>query len=220
MRAGERRFRMKDFFGLLGKRSSATADAVTCAPSIDGLLQQLGDRDGVTRERARRSLSSLGTSAVEPLLQALKHKKSRVRFEAAMCLRDIADRRAIGGLVEALADRTFEVRWVAAEALINIGRPVVPAILHALMEQADSAWMRDGCRHVLSHFAGLDLRAAYHVEHHPAWVDFDLRDVLTPVTKSLEQPGAASQVPVVAVRALEFFPVSPPSRLDRHVMPH
>jgi len=211
---------MKNLFTLFGKRGSGATDAVTCAPSIDGLIQQIGDRDGVTRERARRSLVSLGSSGVEALLQALKHRKSRVRFEAAMCLRDIADRTAIDGLVAALGDRTFEVRWVAAEALINIGRPVVPVALHALMQQADSTWLRDGCRHVLSHFAGLDLHAAYHVEHHPAWVDFDLRDVLSPVVKALEQTGAASRAPVVAVRALEFFPVVPLSRKDRYVMPH
>lgn len=136
-----------------------------------------------------------------------------------MCLRDIADRRAIDGLVEALGDHTFEVRWVAAEALINIGRPVVPAVLRALMQHADSTWFRDGCRHVLSHFAGLDLRAAYHIEHHPAWVDFDLRDVLTPVVKTLEQPGAASQSPVAAVHALGFFPAVD-SGFERHVVPH
>lgn len=211
---------MKNLFGLFGKRGSGTTDAVTCAPSVDGLIQQLGDRDGVTRERARRSLVSLGGSGVEPLLQALKSKKSRVRFEAAMCLRDIADRRAIDGLVEALSDRTFEIRWVAAEALINVGRPVVSFVLHALMEHADSTWLRDGCRHVLTHFAGLDLRAAYHIEHHPAWVDFDLRDVLSPVVKALEQPGSASRVPVVAVRALEFFPTTGMPRVDRSVMPH
>lgn len=211
---------MKNLFGLFGKRGSDTADAVTCAPSVDGLIQQLGDRDGVTRERARRSLVSLGSPGVEPLLQALKSKKSRVRFEAAMCLRDIADRRAIDGLVEALSDRTFEIRWVAAEALINVGRPVVSFVLHALMEHADSTWLRDGCRHVLTHFAGLDLRAAYHIEHHPAWVDFDLRDVLSPVVKALEQPGSASRVPVVSVRALEFFPTTGMPRSERSVMPH
>jgi hypothetical protein len=211
---------MKNLFGFLGKRGPSSGDAVTCAPSVDGLIQQLGDRDGVTRERARRALVSLGGQAVEPLLEALKHRKSRVRFEAAMCLRDIADRRAIDGLVEALADRTFEVRWVSAEALINVGRPVVPVVLHALMEHADSTWLRDGCRHVLSHFAGLDLRAAYHLEHHPAWVDFDLRDVLAPVVQTLEQPGAASRAPVVAVRALEFFPVTVPHGAERFVVPH
>jgi len=211
---------MKNLFGLFGKRGSGTTDAVTCAPSVDGLIQQLGDQDGVTRERARRALVSLGSSGVEPLLHALKNKKSRVRFEAAMCLRDIADRRAIDGLVEALGDRTFEIRWVAAEALINVGRPVVPVVLRALMESADSTWLRDGCRHVLTHFAGLDLRAAYHIEHHPAWVDFDLRDVLSPVIKALEQAGAASRVPVVAVRALEFFPAASMPRIERSVIPH
>ncbi len=211
---------MKNLFDIFGKRSSGSVDAVTCAPSVDGLVQQLAENDGVTRERARRSLVTLGAAAVEPLLVALTSKKSRVRYEAAMCLRDLGDRRAIDGLVEALADRTFEVRWVAAEALIGIGRGVVPAVLRALMEDSGSTWLRDGCRHVLSHFAGLDLRAAYHIEHHPAWVDFDLRDVLSPVITALEQPGAASRVPVVAVKALEFFPAYPTPRLDKPVMPH
>ena len=125
---------MKHLFDIFGKRGSGSSDAVTCAPSVDGLVQQLGENDGVTRERARRSLVTLGASAVEPLLVALKSKKSRVRYEAAMCLRDLSDRHAIDGLVEALADRTFEVRWVSAEALITIGRAVVPAVLRALME--------------------------------------------------------------------------------------
>ncbi|MBN1151987.1 MAG: HEAT repeat domain-containing protein [Dehalococcoidia bacterium] len=211
---------MKNPFGFFRRSNSSSNDSVTCAPSLEGLLLQLDQPDGVTRERARRSLVALGGPAVEPLLKALKSKKSRVRFEAAMSLRDIADRRAIPGLVDALGDRTFEVRWVAAEALINIGRPVVPAVLHALMENSQSTWLRDGCRHVLSHFSGLDLRAAYHVEHHPAWVDFDLRDVLTPVMKALEQPGAASRAPVVAVKALESFPATSAPRVDRVVIPH
>ena len=211
---------MRNPFGLFGKRGSGSGDAVTCASSIDGLVQQLGERDAVTRERARRSLVSLGGPAIGPLLQALKSKSSRVRFEAVMCLRDLGDRRAIAGLVDALGDRTFEVRWVAAEALINIGRPVVPVVLRALMEHSQSTWLRDGCRHVLSHFAGLDLRAEYHIERHPAWVDFDLRDVLSPVIAALEQPGAAARAPIVAVKALEFFPPSTAPRVDQAVTPH
>jgi hypothetical protein len=157
---------MKQFFGFIGKRGSVTPDAVTCAPSVDGLVQQLGDRDGVTRERARRSLVSLGSQGVEPLLVALRNKKSRVRFAAAMCLRDNADRRAPDGLVEAVGDVTVEVRWVAAEALINIADPWSPRCSGA-----------DGARrvHLVSRrmppravpLAGLDLRAAYHIEHHP-----------------------------------------------------
>jgi len=183
-------------------------------------VQQLGDRDGVTRERARRALVTYGSRAVPALLEALKHKKSRVRFEAAMCLRDIGDRRAIEGLVEALADRKFEVRWVAAEGLVNVGRPAVAPVLRALTRHADSVWLRDGCHHVLSHFAGMDLRSAYHAEHHPAWVDFDLKDVLTPVVRALEQSGARSQAPVAAARALDMFPSELPPRKDRHVIPH
>jgi hypothetical protein len=208
--------RLSDFFRPQPPRQE---EAVTCAPTVDALIQQLGDRDGVTRERARRALGGVGGPAVEPLLAVLKHKNSAVRYEAAMTLRDIGDRRAVEPLVEALGDRSFEVRWVAAEALIDAGRAAVPAVLHALLHNADSTWFRDGCHHVLSHFAGLDLHSAYHVEHHPAWVDYDLREVLRPVMQALEGSGVASRAPVAAVRAMEHFPAST-SRQDRHIIPH
>ncbi len=211
---------MKGLFGWFGKRPSPPVDALTCAPTIEGMVVQLGSKDGVTRERARHALVEMGPRPVELLLQALKHRKRRVRFEAAMCLRDIADRRAIEGFVEALGDRVFEVRWVAAEGLIVLGRPSVPAVLHALMERSDSIWLREGCHHVLSHFAGLDLHSTYHTEHHSAWVDFDLRDVLTPVVQALDRSGSSSGAPVAAVRAMEHFPVVPPPSRERHFAPH
>jgi HEAT repeat protein len=129
---------MKGLFSWFRRRTSQPDDVLTCAPTIEGMVLQLGSSDGVTRERARRALVEMGPRPVELLLQALRHRKSRVRFEAVMCLRDIADRRAIEGLVEALGDRVFEVRWVAAEGLIALGRPSVPPVLRALMERADS----------------------------------------------------------------------------------
>ena len=211
---------MKNPFSRRSNRSSVSGDAVVCAPTLDGLIVQLGDRDGITRERARHALVAMGSRAVEPVLQALGHRKNRVRFEAAMCLRDIADRRAVDGLVKALGDRAFEVRWVAAEGLIAVGRMSVPAVLRALMQSADSVWLRDGSRHVLSHFAGLDLHSAYHLEHHAAWVDFDLKDVLTPIVSVLDSSGAATGVPVAAIRALDHFPAEVKLRDTRHVIPH
>ena len=210
---------MKRLSDLFRSRTPQQVETVTCAPTVDRLVQQLESRDGVTRERARRALAAMGGPAVGALLAALKHKESSVRYEAAMCLRDIGDRRAIEGLAEALGDRSFEVRWVAAESLIDAGRAAVPAVLHALLHHADSAWFREGCHHVLSHFAGLDLHSAYHVEHHPAWVDYDLREVLRPVVQALEGPGAASRAPVAAVRAMEHFSVPAPRR-GRHILPH
>ncbi len=211
---------MKGLFSWFRRRTSQPDDALTCAPTIDGMVVQLGSADGVTRERARRTLVEMGPRPVDSLLQALKHRKSRVRFEAAMCLRDIADRRAIDGLVGALGDRVFEVRWVAAEGLIALGRLSAPAVLRALMERSDSIWLCEGSRHVLSHFAGLDVHSTYHLEHHSAWVDFDLRDVLMPVVQSLDCSGASSGVPVAAARAMEHFPVVPSPRQEQHFAPH
>ena len=211
---------MKGLFSRFGGRTSQPDDVVSCAPTVEGLIGQLGSKDGVTRERARRALVEMGPRPVELLLQALKQRKSRVRFEAAMCLRDIADRRAIEGLVEALGDRVFEVRWVAAEALVALGRSSVPAVLRSLMERSYSAWLCEGCHHVLSHFAGLDLNSTYHLEHHAAWVDFDLRDVLTPVVQSLDCSGSSAGAPVAAAHAMEHFPAALSPHREQHFAAH
>jgi len=72
-----------------------------------------------------------------------------VRWEAAKALSQIANPASIQALLEALSDKTFEVRWMAAEGLIRIGRKAVIPLLEALVEHSDSYWLREGIHHVL-----------------------------------------------------------------------
>ena len=58
-------------------------------------------------------------------------------------------RASIQVLLEALSDKEFDVRWLAAEGLIRIGRKVVVPLLETLVEHSDSFWLRDGIHHVL-----------------------------------------------------------------------
>jgi len=180
---------MKGSFSWFGKHTSRPDDALTCAITIEGLVAQLDSSNEVTRERVRRALVEMGPRSVELLLLALKRRKSRVRFEAVIYLRDIADRRAMDGLVEALGNRVFEVRGITAEGLIALWRPSVPAVLRVLMRRSHSIWLCEGCHHVLLHFAAPDLHSTCHLEHHSPWVDFDLRDVLKPVVMALDCLG-------------------------------
>ena len=73
-----------------------------------------------------------GQAAVEPLLIALQEKDGHVRRRAAEALGATGDPRAVGHLVDALADHDDQTRSSAAQALIRIGPAAVPAVVDAL----------------------------------------------------------------------------------------
>jgi HEAT repeat protein len=154
--------------------------------TIRALVHDLGSKDGVVRVVARRSLVHIGERAVTGLVQALRGKNSRARWEAAKALGQIGDARSTAALVEALDDNLFDVRWVAAEALVRIGDDAAPPILHALTHQPDSLWLREGAHHV---FHELKKRHA--------------EDPLVPVLKALQGGEPSIEVPFAAEKALE-----------------
>ncbi len=61
----------------------------------------------------------------------------------------IGDMEATEVLVSTLEDRMFDVRWLAAEALISIGREALAPLLRTLVKRPDSYWLRTGAHHVL-----------------------------------------------------------------------
>jgi len=97
---------------------------------IHGLIQELEDKNVNIRRRAIRALEKAGSSAVEPLIAALKSEKSRGRAGAAEALGGIKDPRAVEPLIASLQDRISNVRAGAAEALgeIKDSRAVEPLI--------------------------------------------------------------------------------------------
>ena len=117
---------------------------------IKGLLTQLGDRDGGTRQRARETLAAIGEPAIPSLVELLGSSEVRLRWEAAKALTEIPDPAAIPGLVSLLADDESDIRWLAAIGLINIGYRSVPSVLQALTERAESKGLRDASHHVLN----------------------------------------------------------------------
>ena len=159
------------------------ADSAT----VSALLTDLGSKDGLVRVRARNSLVAIGEQAVGPLVKALAHRNQWVRWEAAKALGQISDATAAEALVRALEDEVFDVRWLAAEGLITLGRGALLPLLHALVERSDSEWLREGAHHVFH-----DL-----VKGRP-----DLKDLLQPVLATLEDVEPSLEVPFAAETAL------------------
>jgi HEAT repeat protein len=116
---------------------------------IEGWLAALRDREGLTRERAREHLVSLGQSATPLLLPLLSDRDAQTRWEAAKALSEIADPAAIPSLIATLEDEDTDVRWLAAEGLVAIGPPTARPLLRALIDRVKSVSVREGTHHVL-----------------------------------------------------------------------
>lgn len=139
------------------------------AEAIKSLVADLDNQDGLVRIRAHKSLVDIGSQAVKPLGKALVSKGEWCCWEAAKTLGQISDPIAVQALIEALEGKMFDVRWLAAEGLISIGREALVPLLQALMEHPDSSWLQEGVHHVLH-----DLNKGY------------LTEILQPVISALE----------------------------------
>jgi len=124
---------------------------------------------------------------VGPLVKTLASKKHWIRWEAAKALGQIGNPAAAEALVRTLEDEMFDVRWLVAEALVTVGREALVPLLHALVERADSEWLREG---------------AHHVFHDLARGKSDLSGVLQPVLAALEDIEPVLEVPLAAKEAL------------------
>lgn len=154
--------------------------------AIDSMITILHSQDGCARQEARQSLVSMGSVAVPSLLELLSDSSDQARWEAAKALGEIGDPQAAPALVKALEDQNFGVRWLAADGLVALNRDALQPLLHALIEGADSAWLREGAHHVLRMLA---VQGLY--------------DQVAPVLVALDDIDPTLEVPEAAEKALE-----------------
>jgi HEAT repeat protein len=121
--------------------------------SIDELIRQLSENDGLKRERARDTLVLVGSRGVPTLVPLLPGGPPKLRWEAAKSLSEIHDPATIPDLVSALEDDDSGVRWLAAIALINTGYASVAPVLNALATRPSSKALRQGAHHVFADLA-------------------------------------------------------------------
>jgi HEAT repeat protein len=153
---------------------------------ISVLITDLASEDSIVRIKARMSLVALGHQAVPQLLSILSDRKQWVRWEAVKALSQIHDVASVNGLINALMDKMFDVRWIAAEGLIAIGDKSLIPLLRALIDNPDSVWMREGAHHVFHDLS----RGSY-------------KEMLKPVLDALEGVEASLNVPFIAKSTLE-----------------
>ena len=107
------------------------------------------------------------------------------REQAAHKLAETPSPEVAERLVTALEDEESGVRWAAAAALIDCGDAALTPLLHALVSQADSTWLREGAHHVFSNTRSLKVQQA-----------------TANVVKALKGPASGVATTEAAVRAL------------------
>ncbi len=128
----------------------ATVLEGTDVPSaVDTLLSHLYSDDGATRKQAREILVKIGKSVVPKLIPLVSHPEEHVRWEACKTLEKIRDPRAAKALAAALLDDDMDVRWVAADAIIELEREAIEPVLEMIEEHFDSVLLREAAHHVL-----------------------------------------------------------------------
>ena len=185
------------------KQTKAQSESTSPA-TIKSLIANLAAKDWRIRLRARQSLVNIGAKAVPLLTEAQSNPSLQVRWEVAKALGEIRDPAAAYVLVKVISEEaeSFDVRWVAAEALVSIGRGAVVPLLNALIANPSSEWLHEGAHHILSHLAGKDRPVEHHELHHLKISYNDLEPALLPVVTALESDESYLQTPVAAKIAL------------------
>ena len=155
---------------------------------LESLMALLASKDGMLRQKARKSLVVLGKPAVPSLTQALQNSNlDQVRWEAAKILGAIADARSIPALLKALEDTDTDVAWLAAQALRKFKKAAWQPLLSALFNSGmDSVLLRQGAHHVLRNQKAEGFN-----------------DLLAKLKKALESSTAAESSPLAAFEILK-----------------
>jgi len=161
-------------------------DRRTGTEDIDSLIDDLTCEDVKHCQRARGAFVAMGEDAVPHLVRVLSDYRGWQRWEAVKALGQIHSPESTEALVEALGDKDFDIRYLAAKGLIHHGHRALVPLMDGLISHSKSTWFRDGARHVLSDFS-----------HSGS------RKLLSPLIRALKGPTPALEVPLEAQKALD-----------------
>jgi HEAT repeat protein len=113
------------------------------------IKESLDSKNSVKKLAARNTLVGMGKTIIPKLHKLLNSENGLLRMEAAKIVELIADRRSIPFLINLLDDKEFEIRWIAVEGLIKIGRRAILPLLKSIRDGKSTFIFNKGAHHVL-----------------------------------------------------------------------
>jgi HEAT repeats len=113
------------------------------------IKESLDSKNPGKKLEARSSLVNMGKNIVPQMHKLVESKSDLLRMETAKIIELISDRRSIPFFINLLDDKEFEIRWIAADGLINIGRRSILPLLISIRDGKSSLFFNKGAHHVL-----------------------------------------------------------------------
>ena len=140
------------FFQIMNKNDNTEIDISlkNFPDNLTSLIKEsLDSKNSVKKLAARNALVEMGKTIIPKLHRLLNSENALLRMEAAKIVELIADRRSIPFLINLLDDKEFEIRWIAAEGLIKIGRRAILPLLKSIRDGKSTFILNEGAHHVL-----------------------------------------------------------------------
>jgi HEAT repeat protein len=100
--------------------------------------------------KVKKELVKEGEKILPYMHELLRSDSRLIRKEAIKIVELISHKSSIPMAIEMLGDHVSEIRWIAAMALIRIGRASIRPLLEALVSSSKSYFLRQGAHHILS----------------------------------------------------------------------
>ncbi len=136
----------------MGKNENMEIDKLlTGSPvyMIDLIKISLDTKSVNKKLSARNTLVKMGKKVLPEMNKLLKSGDLLTRMEAVKIIELIGNRISIPVMINLLDDIEFDIRWIAAEALIKIGRRSITPVLKSVGNRENSILFNEGVHHIL-----------------------------------------------------------------------
>lgn len=131
-------------------------------PEYATLIRNLVDEKVNTRKAARNKLVEIGEAVLPTMYSLFSSKNELLRWEASKVIQEIASQESIPFMIALLEAEESEIRWIAAEGLIHVGRKTIKPLLHELKKEHEvNYYFYSGAHHVLNKLFDKDEKEQY-----------------------------------------------------------
>ncbi len=120
-------------------------------------VEKLQSDEGLKREQAREFLVKAGSKSLPFVTELLDSEKHKHRWEAMKVIAEIGTTDSIPVLLDGLVDESGDIRWIASEGLIRVGKFSVKPLLELILDKHDSVFALNGAHHIISELSKKDL---------------------------------------------------------------
>ena len=162
--------------------------------TIEALINDLGSKDGIVRQKARNALVQIGLPAMESLTVAFETKKNiYAHWEAAKAISTIGGPEAVRPLLHALADDDFSIRWIATEGLIAVGSIALESLAKVLVSEENPPFFYESSHHFIHDLISKKI------------IDEEMALQIEPLLKAFSKTASTQLISQEAARFLDWL---------------